>query len=128
MKRYITDDIISRFKAHKESLRTSKALASETADYCTRIVRDGSNCAIIIGVQDDYQWVYDLVINALNVAELKISSGAGGGILLDNGAQIRILTINTAFHAPLLLGEGVTILHANEGDPRAKKVREVFDL
>lgn len=120
-------DARSRFEAYKASLAANMQAASETADHCARIVKKGHNCAII-GLSTDLDSVHKLVITALGRAQIKVVSGGRGGILCDNGAQIRILPKNTEMHAHILLGNDCQILQVNDGDPRVKRVNEVFDL
>jgi hypothetical protein len=124
----IRGDVLSRFEAYKASLATNMRIASETAAHCAQLVKKGYNCAIIIGLSTELDSVHQLVLEALGRAQIRVVSGGRGGILCDNGAQIRILPKNTEIHAHILLGNDCKILQVNDGDPRIKKVNEVFDL
>lgn len=121
-------DGLAKFEAYKATLATNMRIASETADHCAQLVKKGYNCAIIIGLSSEIDSVHQLVVNALGRAQIRVVSGGRGGILCDNGSQIRILSKNTEIHAHILLGENCKILQINDGDPRIKKINEVFDL
>ena len=121
-------DARSRFEAYKASLAANMSAARETAVHCARLVKKGHNVAIIIGLSTELDSIHQLVVTALGGAEVKVLSGGRGGILCDNGAQIRILPQNVKENAYILLGKDCKILQVNDGDPRVKRVNEVFDL
>jgi hypothetical protein len=124
----ISGDARARFEAYKATLATNMRAAAETTDHCARIVKKGHNCAIIIGLSTELDSVHQLMLAALGRAGIRVISGGRGGILCDNGVQIRILPKNTEIHAHILLGSDCKILQVNDGDPRVKKANEVFDL
>jgi len=121
-------DARSRFEAYKASLAANMTAARETAVHCARLAKKGHNVAIIIGLSTEIDSTHELVISALGGAEIKVLSGGRGGILCDNGAQIRILPQNVKENSYILLGNDCKILKVNDGDPRVKRVSEVFDL
>lgn len=127
--RFNNKDTLSRFRKYKENLRINdNSVIIDSITHCIHLAKQGTSCALIIDTMEDNAMVYSILQHAVLCSDLELASNGEGGTLLKNGAEIRIITVNSAFTVRLLMGEDTIILHVKDGDPRAKKAREVLDL
>lgn len=119
----------ARYEKYKQSLRINNmGIIHDTVTHCISLTNKGISCALVIDSMEDMQEVYGILQGQLSNCNFKKLSNGEGGTLLDNGAMIRIFTINNVYSIPMIMGVDVVILHVKDGDPRAKRAREVLDL